>query len=59
MTERMGWFAGGVGRWDLPGGEKKPDAPKKDPGKGDVNERAAWTALARVLYNLDEAIVKE
>jgi hypothetical protein len=27
-------------------------------GSGDVNERAAWTALARVLFNLDEAIVK-
>ena len=29
------------------------------PGSGDVNERAAWTALARVLFNLDEAIMKE
>src|SRR5262249_31498550 len=28
------------------------------PGEGDVNERAAWAALARVLFNLDEAIVK-
>ncbi len=28
------------------------------PGEGDVNERAAWTALARVLFNLDEAIIK-
>ena len=27
-------------------------------GSGDVNERAAWTALARILCNLDEAIVK-
>jgi hypothetical protein len=27
-------------------------------GEGDVNERAAWTALARVLFNLDEAITK-
>jgi hypothetical protein len=27
-------------------------------GEGDVNERAAWTALARVLFNLDEAIMK-
>jgi hypothetical protein len=27
-------------------------------GPGDVNERAAWTALARVLFNLDEAISK-
>ncbi len=24
-----------------------------------VNERAAWTALARILFNLDEAIVKD
>ena len=29
------------------------------PGAGDVNERAAWTALARALLNLDEMIVKE
>jgi hypothetical protein len=28
-------------------------------GEGDVNERAAWTLLARALFNLDEAIVKE
>ena len=28
------------------------------PGEGDVNERAAWTALARVVFNLDEMIVK-
>jgi hypothetical protein len=27
-------------------------------GEGDVSERAAWTALARVLFNLDEAITK-
>jgi hypothetical protein len=27
-------------------------------GEGDVNERAAWTALVRALFNLDEAIVK-
>jgi len=28
-------------------------------GGGDVDERAAWTALARVLFNLDETIVKD
>jgi hypothetical protein len=28
-------------------------------GSGDVHERAAWTALARALFNLDEMIVKE
>jgi hypothetical protein len=28
-------------------------------GAGDVNERAAWTALARVLFNLDETVTKE
>jgi hypothetical protein len=27
-------------------------------GEGDVNERAAWTALARALFNLDEAVTK-
>ncbi len=29
------------------------------PGEGDAAERAAWTALARALFNLDEAITKE
>ena len=28
-------------------------------GPGDAAERAAWTALARALFNLDEMIVKE
>jgi hypothetical protein len=28
------------------------------PGTGEATERAAWTALARVLFNLDEAIMK-
>ena len=27
-------------------------------GPGDVTERAAWTALARVLMNLDEFVTK-
>jgi hypothetical protein len=27
-------------------------------GGGEVNERAAWTALARALFNLDEAVTK-
>ena len=27
-------------------------------GAGDVNERAAWTALSRALWNFDEAITK-
>jgi hypothetical protein len=27
-------------------------------GQGDANERAAWTALVRVLFNLDEAITR-
>jgi hypothetical protein len=28
-------------------------------GEGDIRERAAWTAVARVLLNLDECITKE
>ena len=27
-------------------------------GEGDVTERAAWTSLARALFNLDEAVMK-
>jgi hypothetical protein len=27
-------------------------------GEGDANERAAWTVVARSLFNLDEAITK-
>jgi hypothetical protein len=27
-------------------------------GPGDANERAAWTALARALFNLDEAVTR-
>ena len=27
-------------------------------GSGDANERAAWTALARAMFNLDEAVTK-
>ncbi len=39
---------------------KELDAAKiAGTGDGDVSERAAWTALARTLFNLDEAIVKE
>jgi hypothetical protein len=39
---------------------KQVDAGKvAGPGSGDVNERAAWTVLARTLFNLDEAIVKD
>jgi Protein of unknown function (DUF1549)/Protein of unknown function (DUF1553)/Planctomycete cytochrome C len=38
---------------------KELDAAKiAGPGTGDVNERAAWTMLARALFNLDEAVVK-
>ena len=39
--------------------EKELDAAAvAGPGPGDTNERAAWVALVRVLFNLDEAIVK-
>jgi hypothetical protein len=42
------------------GERKELDAAKiAGPGTGDSNERAAWTALARTLFNLDEAIVKD
>ena len=29
------------------------------PGEGDVVDRAAWTATARALLNLDESVTKE
>jgi hypothetical protein len=29
------------------------------PGADDVNERAAWTIVARTLLNLDETIAKD
>ncbi len=29
------------------------------PGSGNANDRAAWTATARALLNLDETITKE
>ena len=28
------------------------------PGEGDVNERAAWTVIARAIMNLDEFVTK-
>jgi mono/diheme cytochrome c family protein len=39
---------------------QKPDEAKKlaGDGPGDVAERAAWTALARVLMNLDEFVTR-
>ena len=38
---------------------KELDAAKiAGPGEGDASERAAWTVLARVLLNLDEAVTK-
>jgi hypothetical protein len=33
--------------------------PVAGPGPGDASERAAWVALARALFNLDEAVTKE
>ena len=42
-------------RFDL--GELDP-AKIAGPGTGDPSERAAWTVLARVLLNLDEAVTK-
>jgi hypothetical protein len=38
---------------------KELDAAKiAGPGEGEATERAAWTVLARVLLNLDEAVTK-
>ena len=38
-------------------GEAKAE-PLAGKGEGDVNHRAAWTALARVLLNTDEFITR-
>jgi hypothetical protein len=41
-------------------GGKELDAAKvAGPGAGDANERAAWTATARAVLNLDEFVMKE
>jgi hypothetical protein len=39
---------------------KELDAAKiAGPGEGDINERAAWTLVARAILNLDEFITKQ
>jgi hypothetical protein len=41
-------------------GRKELDAAKvAGPGSGDANERAAWTATARAVLNLDEFVTKD
>jgi hypothetical protein len=35
------------------------DRPAELPGGASASELAAWTALARVVLNLDETITKE
>jgi hypothetical protein len=54
--ERMiSFFRAVIRRFEL----KELDAAKiAGPGEGDVNERAAWTVLARAILNLDEAVTK-
>jgi hypothetical protein len=40
-------------------GKELDAAAVAGPGEGDVNERAAWTVVARSLLNLDETITKD
>jgi len=47
----------GVNPWDL--AATRPDAPPALPGGSTPAQLAAWTAVSRVLLNLDEAITKE
>ncbi len=37
---------------------KLDSAALSGPGLGDIHQRAAWTALARAIFNLDEALTK-
>jgi hypothetical protein len=55
VSQLTGFFQAQKRRCEL----KELDAAKiAGPGDGDTNERAAWTVLARVLLNLDEAVTK-
>ena len=54
-----------VARWSAPGAEPwtlaatDPAAPPRLPAEATPAQLAAWTAVARVLLNLDETITKE
>jgi hypothetical protein len=45
-------------QWERFRGHEEEAAAVAGPGEGDAVERAAWTALARAVLNLDEMIVR-
>jgi hypothetical protein len=57
LAEQRNRFESGVDPWQLiTDGDERP---AELPGGGSASELAAWTALARVVLNLDETITKE
>lgn len=54
--QKQRFSAGGADPWPLIADQKPPDGKLGDESP---HELAAWTALARVVLNLDETITKE
>jgi len=55
--ERSRFLAGELNPWNL--AVNDPDKPFLLPPGARMEDLAAWTALSRVLLNLDETITKE
>ena len=55
-SQRERLQAGGLDAAQLAFGEQPPE---QGPADGKTSELAAWTAVSRVLLNLDEAITRE
>ena len=55
--QRQRFANSGLNPWELAAGD--PEHPPELPEGTSAAELAAWTAVARVLLNLDETITKE